>query len=140
MRGVTVAAAATMLLPLIVLSALGLEHYWIGAAVAALFLLAVDSKTALEAVIIVLAALAGSIRLVNYAFYCAAVAGAALIAMDLPHPSNLADEGRRVLYTFIGVGIGVLVMLLAGLLQKCTAAKAAPKAAPPAPVHPAPAA
>ena len=106
----------------------------IGAAVAALFLLAVDSKTALEVVIVVLGALAGSIRLVNYAFYCAAVAGAALIATDLPHPANLADEGQRVLYTFIGVGIGVLIMLLAGLLQK-HAAKTAPKAAPPAPVH-----
>ena len=100
----------------------------IGATVAALFLLAVDSKPGLEVVIVVLGALAGSIRLVNYAFYCAAVAGAALIAMDLPHPSNLADEGQRVLYTFIGVGIGVLVMLLAGLLQKRTAAKAAPQA------------
>jgi Fusaric acid resistance protein-like len=103
----------------------------IGAAVAALFLLTVDSKTGLEAVMVVLAALAGSIRLVNYALYCAAVAGVALIAMDLPHPSNLADEGQRVLYTFIGVGIGVLVMFLANLLQK----RAAAKAAPPAPAH-----
>jgi uncharacterized membrane protein YccC len=102
----------------------------IGATVAALFLLAVSSKIGLEVVIVVLGALAGSIRLVNYAFYCAAVAGAALIAAGLPHPSNLGDEGQRVLYTFIGVGIGVLVMLLAGLLQKRTA-----KAAPPAPVH-----
>ena len=90
----------------------------IGAAVAALFLLTLHSKTGLEVVIVVLGALAGSIRLVNYAFYCAAVAGAALIAADLPHPSNLADEGQRVLCTFIGVGIGVLIMLLAGLLQK----------------------
>jgi uncharacterized membrane protein YgaE (UPF0421/DUF939 family) len=80
---------------------------------------------------VVLGALAGSIRLVNYAFYCAAVAGTALIAMDLPHPSNLTDEGQRVLYTFIGVGIGVLVIFLANLLQKRTAAKAAPQA----PVH-----
>jgi uncharacterized membrane protein YgaE (UPF0421/DUF939 family) len=77
---------------------------------------------------VVLAALAGSIRAVNYAFYCAAVAGVALIAMDLPHPSNLAGEGQRVLYTFIGVGIGVLVMFLASLLQKRAAAKAAPQA------------
>jgi uncharacterized membrane protein YgaE (UPF0421/DUF939 family) len=106
----------------------------IGAAVAALFLLTVDSKTGLEVVMVVLGALAGSIRLVNYAFYCAAVAGTALIAMDLPHPSNLTDEGQRVLYTFIGVGIGVLVIFLANLLQKRTAAKAAPQA----PVHPGP--
>jgi uncharacterized membrane protein YccC len=64
----------------------------IGAAVAALFLLTVDSKTGLEVVMVVLGALAGSIRLVNYAFYCAAVAGTALIAMDLPHPSNLTTR------------------------------------------------
>jgi hypothetical protein len=99
----------------------------IGAAVAAAFLLTVDSKTALAVVVIILAALAVSINLVNYAFYCAAVAGAVLIAVDLPHPSNLTDEAQRVLFTFIGVGIGVLVMFLANLLQKRTA-KPAPSA------------
>jgi hypothetical protein len=41
-----------------------------------------------------------------------------------------ATEGRRVLFTFAGVGIAVVVMMLAGLLQKHTA-----KPAPPAPVH-----
>ena len=79
-------------------------------------------------VVVILGALAVSIVLVNYALYCAAVAGAVLIALDLPHPSNLADEAQRVLFTFIGVGIGVLVMFLADLLQKRAA-----KAAPPAP-------
>jgi hypothetical protein len=98
----------------------------LGAAVAALFLLTVGSKYALGVVIVILGALAGSIRAVNYALYCAAVAGAVLIAMDLPHPSNLADEGRRVLFTFIGVGIAVLVMFLANLLQNRTA-KPAPQ-------------
>ena len=102
----------------------------IGAAVAALFLLAVHSKTALEVVIVVLGALAVSILAVNYAFFCAAVAGSVLIALDLPHPSSLADEGQRVLYTFIGVGIGVLVTLLAGLLQKRTSAQAPPRRRP----------
>jgi uncharacterized membrane protein YccC len=98
----------------------------IGAAVAALFLLTIDNKTGLEVVIVILGALAGAARAVNYALYCAAVAGAVLIAMDLPHPSNLADEGRRVLFTFIGVGIAVVVMLLANLLQNRTA-KPAPQ-------------
>ena len=102
----------------------------IGAVVAALFLLTVDNKIVLEVVIVILGTLAGSIRAVNYAFYCAALAGCVLIADDLPHPTDLADEGRRVLFTFAGVGIAVVVMLLAGLLQKRTA-----KAAPPAPVH-----
>jgi Fusaric acid resistance protein-like len=102
----------------------------IGAAVAALVLLAVGSKTALEVIIVVLFALAGSIRTVSYTWYTAAVAGAVLIAMDVPHPSNLADEGRRILWTFAGVGIAVIVMFLADRLSKRTA-----KAAPPAPAH-----
>jgi uncharacterized membrane protein YccC len=100
----------------------------IGAAVAALFLLTITSKTGLEVVIVILGTLAGSIRAVNYALYCAAVAGAVLIALDVPHPSNLADEARRILFTFVGVGIAVVVMLLANLLQKRTAK--APQQAP----------
>jgi len=102
----------------------------IGAAVAALFLLTVDTKIVLEVVTAILGTLAGSIRAVNYALYCAALAAAVLIAEDLPNPTNLGHEARRVLFTFAGVGIAVIVMLLAGLLQKRTA-----KAAPPAPVH-----
>jgi Fusaric acid resistance protein-like len=104
----------------------------IGAVVAALFLLTVDNKIVLEVVIVILGTLAGSIRAVNYALYCTAMAGMVLIADDLPDPTNLATEGRRVLFTFAGVGIAVVVMLLAGLLQKRTA-KAA-QAAPPASV------
>jgi hypothetical protein len=98
----------------------------IGAAVATLFLLTVHNKYGLEVVIVVLAVVAASIRGVNYAWYCAASAGAVLIALDLPHPSNLADEGRRVLFTFVGVGIAIVVLLLAGLLAK-RAAKTAPQ-------------
>ena len=105
-----------------------------GAAVAALVLLAVNNRTALEVIIVVLFALAGTIRTVGYTWYTAAVAGAVLIASDVSHPSNLADEGRRILFTLAGVGISIIVLLLAGLLQKRTA-----KAAPPAPAHSAPA-
>jgi Fusaric acid resistance protein-like len=90
----------------------------IGAATAALFLLMIDNKDALVVTIIIFSALATSIRGVNYALYCAAVAAAVLIAIDLPNPSNLGDEGRRVLFTFIGVGIAVVVMFIANLLQK----------------------
>jgi hypothetical protein len=90
----------------------------LGAALAALFLVTVHDKHALEAVIILLAVVAASIRTVNYALYCAAIAALVLIAMDLPHPADFADEGRRVLFTLVGVGIGVLVMLLASVLQK----------------------
>ena len=90
----------------------------IGAVVAAAFLLTVDTKIALEVVIAVLGALAGSVRAVNYAWYCAAVAGAVLIGMDLPHPSHLADEGWRILFTFAGVRIAVIVMFLASQLSK----------------------
>ena len=96
----------------------------VGAAVAALVLLVVDNRTVLEVIIVVLLALAGSIRTVSYAWYTAAVAAAVLIAMDVPHPSNLSDEGRRILFTLAGVGIAVIVMFLAGLLQKRTAKKA----------------
>jgi len=92
-----------------------------GAAVAALVLLAVDNRTALEVIVVVLLALAGSIRTVGYTWYTAAVAAAVLIAMDVPHPSNLTDEGRRILFTFAGVGIAIIVMFLAGLLQRRTA-------------------
>ncbi len=106
----------------------------IGAAAAAVVLLAVDNRTALEVIIVVLFALAGSIRSVSYTWYTAAVAGAVLIAADIPHPANLTDEGRRILFVLAGVGISIIVLLLAGLLQK-HGAKAAPKAAPPAPVH-----
>ena len=98
----------------------------LGAAVAALFLLTVDNKHALEVVIVVLAAVGASVRFVNYALYSVAIAGAVLIAMDLPHPTDLASEGRRVLFTFIGVGIGVVVMFLANVLQKRTTTAASP--------------
>jgi uncharacterized membrane protein YgaE (UPF0421/DUF939 family) len=108
----------------------------IGAVVAAVFLLTVDTKIVLGVVTVIFGTLAGSIRAVNYALYCAALAGAVLIAEDLPNPTNLGHEARRVLFTFAGVGIAVLVLLLAGLLQKRTAkaAHAAP-AAPAAPVR-----
>ena len=100
----------------------------LGAALAALLLVTVHDKHALEAVIILLAVVAASIRTVNYALYCAAIAAFVLIAMDLPHPTDFADEGRRVLFTLVGVGIGVLVMLLASVLQK-RSSKAATKSA-----------
>jgi len=106
----------------------------IGAVVSAVFLLTVDNKVVLGVVTVIFGTLAGSIRAVNYAFYCAALATCVLIAEDLPNPTNLGHEARRVLFTLAGVGIAIVVMLLAGLLQK-HAAKAGPKAAPPAPVH-----
>ena len=70
-----------------------------------------------------------AIRFWNYALYCGAIAAGVLILVDLPQPSNYGAEGYRVLWTLCGVGIGVLVMLLAGLLAKRTAK------APPQPAH-----
>ena len=90
----------------------------LGAGVAALFLTTVSNKTALEVITVILFALAGSIRTVSYAWYTAAVAAGVLIAVDVPHPSNLDSEGRRILFTLAGVGIAVIVMLLANLLQR----------------------
>jgi len=46
------------------------------------------------------------------------VAGAVLIGMDSPHPSSLADEGRRILSTFADVWIAVIVMFLTSQLSK----------------------
>lgn len=94
----------------------------IGAVVAAVFLLSVDNKIVLGAVIVVLGGLAGAIRAVNYAWYCAAVAATVLVAEDIGHPANLSEEARRVGFTFIGVGIAILVTYLASLLAKRTPA------------------
>jgi hypothetical protein len=90
---------------------------FIGALVATVFLLTVDNKHALDVVIAIFAAFAATFRGANYAIYCAAVAAAVLISLNLAHPTDLAAEGRRVLFTFIGVGIGLVVLLLANLIQ-----------------------
>lgn len=109
----------------------------IGAAAAALLLLIPASEhgaqlatitRGLEVVALVLLMHAAAIRFWNYALYCGFIAAAVLIVLDLPQPSNYADEGYRVLWTLCGVGIGVLAMLLAGLLAKRTA-KAPPQPA-----------
>jgi len=94
---------------------------FIGALVATVFLLTLDNKHALEVVIILLAGIAISIRMVNYTIYCAGVAAAVLIGLDLPHPTNLTAEADRVLFTLAGVGIAVVVLALANLLSKRTA-------------------
>ena len=109
----------------------------IGAAAAALLLLIPASEhglrlfavdRGLEVVALVLLMHGAAIRFWNYALYCGAIAAGVLILVDLPQPSNYGAEGYRVLWTLCGVGIGVLVMLLAGLLAKRTA-KAPPQPA-----------
>jgi Fusaric acid resistance protein-like len=102
----------------------------IGAAVASLFLLAVNDIHVLEVVLVLIGALGASIRVVNYTLYTAAIAASVLIAIDLPHPSNFGAEGERVLYTFLGVGIAALVMFLVDRLQKHASKTAPPAAAP----------
>lgn len=72
------------------------------------------------------------IRFFNYALYCGAIAAGVLILIDLPRPSDYAAEGYRVLWTLCGVGIGVLVMLLADLLARRTAKAPSQPAAQPA--------
>ena len=91
---------------------------FLGALVATVFLFLVGNMHALDAVIILLGAAAASIRAVNYAIYCAAIAGMVLIGMDLSHPTNHTAEFDRVLFTLAGVGVAWLVMLGANLLQK----------------------
>src|SRR5262249_55904949 len=102
----------------------------IGGVVAALLLLLPASEhglrlSAVTGVLVVVALVilinGVAIRFWSYALYCGAIAAGVLILIDLPHPSNYAAEGYRVLWTLCGAGIGVLVMLLAGLLARRTA-------------------
>ena len=107
LAGALIGAAAAVLLLLVPASEHGLKLFAV--------------ERALEIVAIILLMHGGAIRFWNYAFYCAAIAAGVLIFSDLPEPSNYAAAGDRVLWTVCGVGIGVLVMLLAGLLTKRTA-------------------
>ena len=101
----------------------------IGAVAAALLLLIPASEhglrlfavlRGLEVVALILLMHGVAIRFWNYALCCAAIAAGVLVLLDLPQPSNYSAEGSRVLWTLCGVGIAVLVMLLAGLLAKRT--------------------
>ena len=85
----------------------------------------------LEIVAIVLLAQAVAVRFWNYAFYTAGIAAGVLVLADLPNPGNYSTEGDRALWTLVGVGIAVLVALVAALLGKLAArrAKAQPQAA-----------
>jgi hypothetical protein len=114
MAGTLIGAAAAMLLLLIPAS----EH---GSRLAAI-------THGLVVVALVLFMHAAAVRLWNYTFFCAAIAAAALILVDLSQPSDYGAEGGRVLWTLCGVGIAVLVTLLAGPLAK-RPAKAAPQPA-----------
>jgi Fusaric acid resistance protein-like len=75
----------------------------------------------LEVVALVILINGVAIRFWNYALYCGAIAAGVLIFVDLLQPSDYAAEGDRVLWTLCGVGIGVLVMFLAGVLARRTA-------------------
>jgi Fusaric acid resistance protein-like len=97
----------------------------IGALVAVLVLLTVTKTHVLQGIVLVLAAFAGSFRAANYALYCAAMAALVLIADDVTHPTNLSAEGRRVLFTFLGLGIGIAVLGIGGVISKRVAKKAA---------------
>ncbi|MBM9617178.1 FUSC family protein [Streptomyces zhihengii] len=109
----------------------------IGALAAALLLLLPAGETGirlfamergLEVVALILLMHGIGIRFLNYALYCAAIAAGVLILTDLPQPTDYAAEGYRVLWTLCGAGMGVLVMLLAGLLSQHTARTANPRA------------
>jgi hypothetical protein len=114
LAGALIGAAAAVLLLLIPASEHGLR------------LLAVTNGLAFVALVFFM--LGAAIRFWNYALYCAAIAAGVLLLLDLPQPSNYGAEGYRVLWTLCGVGVAVVVMLLAGLL-----AKRAPAAKQPAP-------
>ncbi|MEU8123344.1 FUSC family protein [Spirillospora sp. NPDC049024] len=101
----------------------------IGAAAAALLLLVPASEHGLRLfavehglgmVALVLFMHGAGIRFFSYTLYSAAIAAGVLIMVDLPQPSDYAAEGYRVLWTLCGVGISLLVMLLAELIAKLT--------------------
>ncbi|MFF8932053.1 FUSC family protein [Streptomyces longwoodensis] len=109
----------------------------IGAVAAALLLLLPAGETGLrlfavdrglEVVALVLLMHGIAIRFLNYALYCGAIAAGVLLLIDLPQPSDYAAEGYRVLWTVCGTGLGLLVMLLAGLLSRRTARTAPQRA------------
>ncbi|HTR93136.1 MAG TPA: FUSC family protein [Trebonia sp.] len=83
----------------------------------------------LTVVALVLMMHAAATRMWNYALYCGVVAAAVLLLVDLPQPTNYSAEGYRVLWTLCGVGLSVIVMLLAELLGRRRAAKAPPRPA-----------
>ena len=70
----------------------------LGAVVAALLLLTVHDKHALDVVIVVLGGLAGSIFTVNFALFTAALTALILTALDLPDPTNFTTEGKSALH------------------------------------------
>ena len=74
----------------------------------------------------IIATVAGAFRGANYAIYCICMAAVVLIVDDVSNPSNLSAEGRRALFTIIGLGIGLVVLVLAGLINKHSAKKASP--------------
>jgi len=86
--------------------------------VADLALLTIDRIGLLELSIVVLGTLGGAIRTVNYAFYTAAIAAVVLIANDLSHPADLTEEAERIVFTLIGVGIAILVEVIATKVQE----------------------
>ena len=101
----------------------------IGAAVAALVLLIPASEHGLNLVsitiglsVVALVLLVHAVAMLfwNYALYAAALTAGILMLSDLLRPSDYATEAARVAWTLCGVGIAVLVMLLAGLLAQRT--------------------
>jgi hypothetical protein len=88
-------------------------------------LLVIDQGLVVVALILLMHGVAT--RFLNYGLYCAAIAAAVLLLIDLPQPTNYSAEGYRLLWTLCGVGIGVVVMFLAGLLAKRRSAKAPPQ-------------
>jgi uncharacterized membrane protein YccC len=114
LAGAAIGAGAAALLLLIPTSEHGLR------------LLTVDNALSMVSLVLVMHGIA--IRFWNYAVYTAVIATAVLILVDLPQPSDYSANGYRVLWTLCGVGIGVLVMLLADRIAKRTAKSPPPSA------------
>jgi hypothetical protein len=93
----------------------------VGAILSAILLSVIHDRTALEIIIVILAALAGTLHEANYALHYAALSTVVLMALGLAHGVNLAENWLRVAWAFAGVLIALAVMLLADAVTSTNA-------------------
>jgi hypothetical protein len=113
----TVVAMKSRLADSISIAAQRVAGTLIGAIASAILLSFVHDQTVIIVIMVVVCALGVALHEVNYALYCACIAMIVLTALGLPHPGDLADNWQRVAWTFVGVGIALVVMFLADVVH-----------------------
>jgi hypothetical protein len=97
----------------------------LGAIAAGVLLSLVHQQPILILILVVIGALGVALHEVNYAHYCACIATVVLIALGLSHPGDVASDWERVAWTLAGVGIALVVMLVASLATQSMPQQAA---------------